>query len=258
MPSGGARFRHRPEAVLPPTHEEIEPFALVREAQLDLDLLAARDSSVKSPALVDHPVHQAVILVGDRPREFATDDVVRQVTGQAQFGKTVEQAKREVEIGGHAVAVRLEVQRHAFVLRQPPPAFDQRHALGHGVRPHVRLQVHVIGAELPYVVEYRTQVVDGARIALRLPAHAPFPQLRYDGTHVVAVEESNPCAVEPGGADHVELLRQRPLEAVGTPLLHRPQRLVDEQLSACASSRACRTGEARTARSRPSTSPPGA
>src|SRR3954465_14681100 len=62
------------KAVLPPAHEEIEPVALMREAELHLDLLAARDPAMEAPALVDHPAHQAVVLVGNRPSELAPDD----------------------------------------------------------------------------------------------------------------------------------------------------------------------------------------
>jgi hypothetical protein len=125
--------------------------------------------------------------------------------------------------------VRLEVQGDAGIAGELAPAFDQGHAFGHGVRPHVGLQVQVIGAELGHVRQDRPQLLDAARIALRLPAQARGAELSRHLANVVAVEEAHACAVEAGGMDHVQLLVERPLEPVGATPLHRPQRLVDEQ-----------------------------
>ena len=94
-----------------------------------------------------------MVLVGDRPGELAADDVVREVAGEAQVGEAVEQAQREVEIGRHPVAVRLEVQGDAGVPGELAPAFDQGTHSATRVRPHVGLQVQVVGAELGHVRE---------------------------------------------------------------------------------------------------------
>jgi hypothetical protein len=223
---------------------------VVREADLHLDLLAARDPAMEAPAVVDHPPHQAVVLLGNRPGELAADDVVREVPGESQVGKAVEQAEGEEQVRGHPVAVRLEVQRHAGVLGHPAPALDVGHAFGHRVRPHVGLQVQMVGAELGHVGQHRAQVLDGLRIALGLPGQAPGVELPRDGPDVVAIEEANARTVEAGGMDHVELLVERPLQAVRAAPLHRPQRLQDEK--ALHLSRPCRRTAARRGRTQAS------
>ena len=58
------------------------------EAQRDLRLLAARDPPVNAPAVVEDAMDQRVIDRIDRPREFATDQKVRDVGGQPQVGKS--------------------------------------------------------------------------------------------------------------------------------------------------------------------------
>ena len=92
--------------------------------------------------------------------------------------------------------MRLEVQRDTGIVGQPLPAFDLRHAFGHRMRPHVGLQVQVVRAELGHVLEDRLQIVDRARITLRLPGQALLAQLAGHLARIVAVEEAHAGAVE--------------------------------------------------------------
>ena len=59
-------------------------------------------------------------------RRIAPDHVVRNVGGQAQVGKAIEQVQSEEQIRRHAVAVRLDVHRESRIVRQPAPAVDVR------------------------------------------------------------------------------------------------------------------------------------
>ena len=86
----------------------------------------------------------------------------------------------------------------------------------------------MIGTELLDVLQDRLEVVDRLRIALRLPRHAVGAQEIRHFLGVVVIEEAHAATVEPGVADHFELLLQRPFLTVGTPALHGPQRLVYE------------------------------
>ena len=61
---------------------------MLGKAERDLHLLAARDPSVDAPAVVEDAMDQRVIDLIDRPREFATDQIVRDVGGQPQVGKS--------------------------------------------------------------------------------------------------------------------------------------------------------------------------
>jgi hypothetical protein len=74
------------------------------------------------------------------------------------------------------------------------------------------------------------QVVDGLRIALRLPRHAVCAQERRDLRDERPIDEAHAAAVEAGVADHLQLLVERPFVPVRTPPFHGPHRLVDQQL----------------------------
>jgi hypothetical protein len=130
--------------------------------------------------------------------------------------------QREEKVGGHAVAMRLHVHGDTRVRSQPAPAFDVRDALGQAIGPHVGLQVDVIGAEFAHQRQRRLQVLDAARIALRLPLHAVRAQEAGHLARVVGFDEADAGAVEPGVADHRQPLGQRPLHAIRPTPLHRP------------------------------------
>ena len=69
-------------------------------------------------------MHQAVIDLVHRPGEFAPDQIMRDVGGQPQVGKTVEQMQREEQVGGHAVAMGFDMHRNAGLVGEAAPAFD--------------------------------------------------------------------------------------------------------------------------------------
>ena len=73
-----------------------------------------------------------------------------------------------------------DIHRDAGLVRQPPPAFEQRNALFDPVRPHIGLQIDMVGAEPRHQFQHRLQVVDIGRIALRLPDHVVAAQERGD------------------------------------------------------------------------------
>ncbi len=171
-----------------------------------------------------------VVGVADRPGELAADQIVREVGGQPQIGKAVEQIEREEQVGRHAVAMGLDMHGDAGLGGKPPPAFEQGNAIREPARPDVRLQVDVIGAELGDQLEHRFQVVDALRVALRLPDHAMRAQEARHLAREGRIDEADAGAVKPGIADHRELGLQRPFVLIGQPPLHRPERLQDAQL----------------------------
>ena len=61
-------------------------------------------------------MHQRVVFCRDRPGELASNQVVRDIAGQAEVGKTVQQVQGEEQIGGHPIAVGLEVGRDSGAL----------------------------------------------------------------------------------------------------------------------------------------------
>src|SRR5581483_402469 len=77
-----------PKAVFPPIEKEIDPHLVMREGDFDLHLLAAGDAAVKGPGIVEDAMDHRVVLVRDRPGEFAADQEMRQVGEQLQIRKT--------------------------------------------------------------------------------------------------------------------------------------------------------------------------
>ena len=136
---------------------------MLREAELDLDLLAAGDAAMQTPAIVENAMHHRVVLRRYRPGELAPDHVVRQIGGQPQVGEAVQQVQREEQVGGHAVAMGLDMHGYAGLRRQAAPALDVGDAVGQTIRPHVGLQVDVVGAEFPHQRQNRLQFIDSLR-----------------------------------------------------------------------------------------------
>src|ERR1700733_11666903 len=97
---------------------------MLREVDLDLDLLAARHASVEPPAIVQNATHQDVMLLLDRPGEFASDEIVREIAGQPEIRKAIEQMEGEMHVGRHAVAMRFDMHGNTRLRCEPPPPFD--------------------------------------------------------------------------------------------------------------------------------------
>jgi len=133
-----------------------------------------------------------------------------------------------------------DVHRDLRVVGDAAPAFDERNTVFQPIGPYVGLQIDVVGAELAHVLDDRLEIVHDLRITLRLPRHVVCTQEVGDLFSILVVEEAHARAVETGVADHLQLLLERPFEAVGAALLHGPQRLIDEQaLHAAIGARAC-------------------
>ena len=147
-----------------------------------------------------------MVFLRDGPGEFASDQIMRQIGGEAQIREAIEEMQREDEIGGHAVAVRLDIDRHACRFRQAAPAFDIRNAIFQPIRPHVRLQVDVVGAELGHEIENARKIVDRARITLGLPGEAMILQETRDGSRKNRIDKPHANAIEAGITNHAELL----------------------------------------------------
>src|SRR5690349_14167113 len=64
---------------LPPACIEIEPFLVLRERNLHLDLLAAGDAALKRVRPLEHAADQRMVLRRNRIPELAIDEVMREV-----------------------------------------------------------------------------------------------------------------------------------------------------------------------------------
>ena len=95
---------------------------MLRKAELHLHLFPAGDPAMDAPAVVEDAVDQRVVLRRDRPGEFAPHQIMRQVGGQPQVGEAIQQPQGKEQVGGHAVAVGLDMHRDAGLTasrRQP-------------------------------------------------------------------------------------------------------------------------------------------
>ena len=118
--------------------------------------------------MVEDLVDVAVVLLVDRPGEFAADEEVRQVGEEFQVREALQKVEDEEQVGGHPVAVGLDIDREVDLLGEPPPALDQRDAVVELPRADVGLDVEMVEAELGRVLERRLEVVDRLREALAL------------------------------------------------------------------------------------------
>ncbi len=114
----------------------------------DLHLLAAGDAAVDAPAIIQNPMHHRVVDGVDRPGEFAAHHIMREIGGQPQIGKAVQQIEHEEQVGRHAVAMGFDMHRDAGLFGKPAPAVELGNAILQPARPDIRLQIDVIGAEL--------------------------------------------------------------------------------------------------------------
>src|SRR5258708_24690604 len=85
---GACAFSPGADSVFPPIHEQFDPALVLRKAERDLDLLAAGDPAVNAPGMIENAMDQGVIDLVHRPGEFAAHQIVRDVSGQPQVGKT--------------------------------------------------------------------------------------------------------------------------------------------------------------------------
>src|ERR1700761_6934548 len=181
----------------------------------DLHLLAARNTAMKSPRVIENSVHHRVVFIGDGPRELAPDEVVRDVAQQLEIRTLVEQIEREVQIGRHPVTVRFDVHGKIDLFREPRPAIDQRQAFSDAARPHVRLQIDMVNPEFGGEFKHRLQVVDRTRKALRFRMKTSGREQTGDLPDSFTRRVTYAYAVETGPRNHLDVLFERALVAVG-------------------------------------------
>ena len=180
--------------------------------------------------MVKYAMDHRVIDLVHRPGEFAADEIMRNIGGQPQVGKAIQQLQREKQVRRHAVAVSFHMHGDAGPLAEPAPAFQQRNAGFNPLRPHVGLQIDVVGAKPCHQFQHRFQIVDAGRIALCLPDHPIRAKEVGDFLREIRIDEPDAGALEAGVADHHKLGLQRPLGCIRPPPLHRPERLQNAQL----------------------------
>jgi hypothetical protein len=103
--------------------------------------------------------------------------------------------------------MRLDMDRQPGLVGKAPPAFQEGNARLQPVRPHIRLQIDVVGAEPCHEVQHRLQLVDRPRVALRLPGQAMVAQEACGLRRECRIDKADPRPVEAGIPDHRELVR---------------------------------------------------
>ncbi|SIT56057.1 hypothetical protein BQ8794_240264 [Mesorhizobium prunaredense] len=78
-----------------------------------------------------------------------------------------------MKIGGHAVAMGLDVDLHAGLVGEPTPSFEQRHALLYTAQTDVRLKIDVMDPKLYGVLQNRLEIINRLREALAFSLHPP-------------------------------------------------------------------------------------
>src|SRR5579863_3173475 len=122
---GTGALSPRAHAVFPPIHEKPDPPPVLWKSERYLHLLAAGDAAVQGPAIVQDSVDHGVVGIIDRPREFPADQIMREIGGQTQIGKTIEQLQGEQKDGRHAVAMRFDIYRDVRLFAKAPPTLKQ-------------------------------------------------------------------------------------------------------------------------------------
>ena len=80
--------------------------------------------------------------------EFTVDDEMRQVGAKSHLGNSIDQAQGGVEIIGDTVAVCLELDRHADLIRHIDPSSDHRNHAVDTQRHHLADDIDKGGAEI--------------------------------------------------------------------------------------------------------------
>src|SRR5260221_1569112 len=114
------------ETSFPAAQEEPEPFLVLREAERELDLLARRDAALERSSAMHDAANPFLALSGNRPGELAADDIVGKISRDHHLGNRIEQLQGGKQVVGYAVAVRLELYRHADFLGDVDKAADHR------------------------------------------------------------------------------------------------------------------------------------
>lgn len=68
----------------------------MRKRDFNLHLLAGRYASVERPGVVENPVNKRVVLVGDRPRKFASNEDMLEIRDEVEIRIPIEQIQGKV------------------------------------------------------------------------------------------------------------------------------------------------------------------
>ena len=112
----------RREAAAPPIQERVDPDAMLREMQRQLHLATVRHAPLKGIGALEDAADVGLIVGADRLHHLAVDDVMRKVRAQPHFGDGVEQQQGREKVVGDAVAMRLELDRNAFLVGNRHPS----------------------------------------------------------------------------------------------------------------------------------------
>ena len=88
-----------------------------------------------------------VVLGRKRRRAIAADQAMRDVAEQLELRNAIAEIEREIEVGGHPVAMRLEINGKVDLFCQPPPTLDKRNAVLQTARAHVGLDIEMVDVE---------------------------------------------------------------------------------------------------------------
>ncbi len=197
---------------------------MLGEADGQLDLLARGDPALEGIGPLQDEGDLRMDRIADRPAEFARHDEVREVGRQPHFRHGVHQLQGIEQVRRDGVAMGFDGDWHSSRLAQPQPAVHIGGAGFDGEGIDLADDVQVTCSEIAGEADRRFEVRDGfwegrhrrgETVAVEQRADAPGNGIaRHDIDAVVA-----------GRGDHLELLLQRPFEAVRPSPLHGPHGL---------------------------------
>ena len=213
--------------------------------QRQLHLTTVRHPALKGIGALEDAADVSLIVSADRLHHLAVDHVVRKVRAQPHIGDGVEQQQGREKVVGDAVAMRFELNRNAFLVRDRHPGLDR---LGHVVnreRHDLADDNHEGRADVLGEMEGGTQFFDAARERGQQASQSGPPELGNERArrHYVQRAEIDRHAVEARRAHAIEPLGNWSLRRAGASQFGGPQRLIDAQAHA----QACLAGRTRGA-----------
>ena len=98
---------------MPPALKQLNPFLVLREIKLKLDLLAAGNTALKAVGAVQNALDQPLIAVVKWQFELPVDNKMRKIGAEPHFGNCINQTERGIKVIGDAVAMGFKLDRHA-------------------------------------------------------------------------------------------------------------------------------------------------
>ena len=121
---------------------------MLREIELQLDLLAAGHTPLKTVGPVQYPADHGHFMRLQRMLEFAVDNKMRKIGAEPHFRDGIQQGQGRKQIIGDAVAVGFELDRNPHLIRHVHPAPDHRDHPVNGDRHHLPDHINKGGAEI--------------------------------------------------------------------------------------------------------------